>query len=275
MRVIVLGSGVDRRHHRLLPGRGGPRGGGASTARTGRRWRPASPTPARSRPATPRPGRRPASRSRRCKWLFMRHRPLFIWPTPDPAMVALGPDDARNCTSARYEVNKSRMVPLAEYSRDLPARRCAREAGIAYDERTPGHAAAVPPQKQLDGTGKDIAILERLRRPLRTARRRRAASRVEPALGLVREKFAGGLRLPGDETGDCFKFTNALAAVCRQLGVEFRYGTRSTPSRPRAAGSPASSPTRARSRATPTWWRWAATRRCCCGRSASTCRSTR
>ena len=50
--------------------------------------------------------------------------------------------------------------------------------------------------------------------------------RVEPALGLVREKIAGGLRLPGDETGDCFKFTNALAAVCRQQGVEFRNGTR-------------------------------------------------
>ena len=53
-----------------------------------------------------------------------------------------------------------------------------------------------------------------------------AASRVEPALGLVREKLAGGLRLPGDETGDCFKFTGALAAVCRQQGVEFRNGTR-------------------------------------------------
>jgi D-amino-acid dehydrogenase len=49
--------------------------------------------------------------------------------------------------------------------------------------------------------------------------------RIEPALGLVRDKIAGGLRLPGDETGDCFMFTNALAALCRQLGVEFRYGT--------------------------------------------------
>ncbi len=42
----------------------------------------------------------------------------------------------------------------------------------------------------------------------------------------MREKIAGGLRLPGDETGDCFKFTQALAAVCRQQGVEFRNGIR-------------------------------------------------
>src|SRR3712207_7336155 len=49
--------------------------------------------------------------------------------------------------------------------------------------------------------------------------------RHEPALGLVRGKFAGGLRLPGDETGDCFKFTDALAELCRRrLGVAFRYG---------------------------------------------------
>ena len=48
---------------------------------------------------------------------------------------------------------------------------------------------------------------------------------VEPALARVREKFVGGLRLPGDETGDCFKFTGALAAVCGQQGVEFRWGT--------------------------------------------------
>jgi D-amino-acid dehydrogenase len=40
----------------------------------------------------------------------------------------------------------------------------------------------------------------------------------------VQEKFVGGLRLPGDETGDCFKFTNRLAAMAQRLGAEFRYG---------------------------------------------------
>jgi D-amino-acid dehydrogenase len=33
------------------------------------------------------------------------------------------------------------------------------------------------------------------------------------------------LRLPNDETGDCFKFTNALAAMAQAKGVTFRYGT--------------------------------------------------
>jgi D-amino-acid dehydrogenase len=157
------------------------------------------------------------------KWLFMHHRPLFIWPTPYPAKVRWGLMMLRNCTSARYELNKSRMVPIATYSRDL-LRELRARAGIEYDERSRGTLQLFRSQKMLEGTAKDTAILERLGVPyelLDVA----GCIRVEPALRHVRQKIAGGLRLPEDETGDCFKFTGALAAFCRQLGVEFRFGT--------------------------------------------------
>jgi len=36
----------------------------------------------------------------------------------------------------------------------------------------------------------------------------------------------GALRLPGDETGDCFKFSNRLAEMAAALGVKFRWNTR-------------------------------------------------
>ncbi len=49
--------------------------------------------------------------------------------------------------------------------------------------------------------------------------------KVEPALALTKEKFVGALRLPGDETGDCFKFTNRLAEMATALGAVFRQGT--------------------------------------------------
>src|SRR4051794_21040513 len=52
------------------------------------------------------------------KWLFMRHSPLFIKPFESWAQVRWGLQMLRNCTAARYEINKSRMVRLAEYSRD-------------------------------------------------------------------------------------------------------------------------------------------------------------
>jgi D-amino-acid dehydrogenase len=41
----------------------------------------------------------------------------------------------------------------------------------------------------------------------------------------VREKIVGGLLTPKDETGDCFKFSNALAAKAAALGVRFNYGS--------------------------------------------------
>ena len=52
------------------------------------------------------------------KWLFMRHAPLIIQPLPDLAKLSWVTRMLMNCTSAAYEVNKSRMVRLAEYSRD-------------------------------------------------------------------------------------------------------------------------------------------------------------
>jgi D-amino-acid dehydrogenase len=48
--------------------------------------------------------------------------------------------------------------------------------------------------------------------------------RAEPALAQSRQQIAGGLRLPADETGDCFLFTTALAKLAEGLGVEFRFG---------------------------------------------------
>jgi D-amino-acid dehydrogenase len=53
---------------------------------------------------------------------------------------------------------------------------------------------------------------------------RDACVAVEPALSRVADKIVGGLRLPGDETGDCFKFVTALAAQCVADGVSFHLG---------------------------------------------------
>ena len=93
------------------------------------------------------------------KWLFMRHRPLFIWPKPDPELIRWGLRMLMNCTDERYEINKGRMVPLAEYSRDR-LRDLRAERGIAYDERSQGTLQLFRTQKMLDGTAKDIAILQ-------------------------------------------------------------------------------------------------------------------
>lgn len=48
---------------------------------------------------------------------------------------------------------------------------------------------------------------------------------LEPAAShLIKEKY-GGIYFPKDETGDIFKFTRGLAAMCTKLGVNFLYNT--------------------------------------------------
>ena len=157
------------------------------------------------------------------KWLLMHHRPLVIRPKLDMNLVRWGLAMLRNCTSARYEVNKSRMVRLAEYSRDC-LKELRAQTGIQYDERMQGTLQLFRTQAQLDGTAADIAILKRYGVGFELLDRD-GCIRHEPALAQVRDKFVGGLLLPGDETGDCFKFTQNLAALAAQRGVQFRYGT--------------------------------------------------
>lgn len=156
------------------------------------------------------------------KWLLMHHSPLVIKPMMDPAMWRWCAAMLRNCTEQRYRVNKSRMLRLAEYSRD-----CLKElrasTGLAYDERALGTLQLFRTAKQLDATAKDIEVLRQYGVPFELLDRA-GYLRHEPALAEVSEKFVGGLRLPGDETGDCFKFTTALAGLAAQRGVDFRFG---------------------------------------------------
>ena len=156
------------------------------------------------------------------QWMLMHHSPLVIRPLLDPAMWRWGLQMLCNCTEARYQVNKARMVRLAEYSRDC-LKQLRADTGIAYDERSQGTLQLFRTQKQLDGTAKDIEILKQFGVPYQLLDRE-AYLEYEPALALVKEKFVGALRLPGDETGDCFKFTNRLAKMAEALGVQFRYG---------------------------------------------------
>ncbi|MER2535714.1 MAG: D-amino acid dehydrogenase [Rhizobiaceae bacterium] len=156
------------------------------------------------------------------KWLTMRHGPLVVRPKLDPAMWLWLAKMLRNCTSARYAVNKARMVPLAEYSRDC-LRALRQETGIAYDERSQGTLQLFRTSKQVDGTASDIAVLDEFNVPYEMLDPAGCIA-AEPGLAAVRDKIAGGLRLPGDETGDCKLFTERLTEMCRERGVVFRFG---------------------------------------------------
>ncbi len=158
------------------------------------------------------------------QWMLMAHSPLVIWPMLDPAMWRWGLQMLANCTAKAYALNKSRMVPIAEYSRDcMKALRA--ETGIAYDDRAQGTLQLFRTQKQLDSIGGDVDVLKQYGVPFEVLDRD-GFCRIEPALKITQHKFVGALRLPNDETGDCFLFSNRLADMARGLGVQFRFNTR-------------------------------------------------
>ncbi|MFP3505797.1 D-amino acid dehydrogenase [Burkholderia sp. SIMBA_062] len=157
------------------------------------------------------------------KWMFEKHAPLAIRLDGTRFQLQWMWQMLRNCTADRYAVNKGRMVRLAEYSRDcLQALRA--DTGIQYEGRTGGTLQLFRTQQQLDGAAKDIAVLQQANVPFELLSPAELKN-AEPALAAVTHKLTGGLRLPGDETGDCQLFTTRLAALAESLGVKFRYNT--------------------------------------------------
>ncbi len=157
------------------------------------------------------------------KWLFMEHAPLILRPKMETTMLSWMAQMLMNCTSQRYAINKSRMLRIADYARVSLAEVRA-ETGIAYDERMQGTLQLFRTQQQLEASAKDVKALAADGVPYEVLDPE-GCIRVEPALRHVREKIVGGLLTPKDETGDCFKFTNALALKAADLGVKFVYGT--------------------------------------------------
>ena len=156
------------------------------------------------------------------KWLFQKHAPLAIKPTLDPDQYLWLAQMLRNCTAGRYAVNKERMVRLAEYSRDCLDELRA-DTGLTYEGRRLGTTQLFRTQAQLDAAARDIAVLQEAGVPYEVLDRAGVA-RVEPALAATADRLVGGLRLPGDQTGDCQLFCERLAALAKMRGVEFRYG---------------------------------------------------
>lgn len=153
------------------------------------------------------------------KWLLQKHAPFTVRPTSDPFQLRWMLKMFANCTPAAYVVNKGRMVRLAEYSRDC-MKLLRDELALDYEGRQLGTLQLFRSTAQRDASQRDIEVLEEYGVPYQSLDAD-GCEEVEPALARVRGKVVGGLRLPGDETGDCFRFTQALADEARRLGVNF------------------------------------------------------
>ena len=105
---------------------------------------------------------------------------------------------------------------VSSYSRDVMPDLIA-DTGIEYDGRQQGTLQLFRTAKQMKASKADQDILAAYGSPYEVLGRD-ACIAIEPALGEVRNKFVGGLRLTADRTGDCRMFTIALTEKCVELG---------------------------------------------------------
>jgi len=157
------------------------------------------------------------------KWMMSKHSPLIIRPRVDTAMFRFMGELLANCSEKAYDINKSRMLRIAEYARDkIDALR--NETGITYDGDQKGLIQLFRTDAQVEHAAEDMRLLAESGIDHQLLNVDEIIAH-EPGLAHARHRLRGGLRLPGDQTGDAHLFTRRLAAMAEQKGVKFRLGT--------------------------------------------------
>ena len=154
------------------------------------------------------------------KWMMMKYRPLFIRPLLDPNLLRWAMQMLGNCNAESYRINKSRMVRISNYSRDMMTELLAEEP-LQFDLRELGTLQLFRTEKQVKASKADQEVLAEFDSPFEVLDRE-GCIEAEPGLVHVRDKFVGGLRLLADRTGDCRMFTLALADRAAAMGASFR-----------------------------------------------------
>ncbi len=165
----------------------------------------------------------PGMRARTVHWLLQHESPLRFKGRVDLALIRWIMMWAGQCKPERYVINRSRMHRLARYSlHHLQALR--RSLGIQYDAGGEGLLQLLRTEEELRELSARLPLLDRLQIPY-TVLDRTGCLAVDPLLAHATSEFLGGLYLPMDETGDCGRFTLALARHAETLGVRFLHDT--------------------------------------------------
>jgi D-amino-acid dehydrogenase len=157
------------------------------------------------------------------RWLGREDAPLLFRARADWAqwMWALG--FLRECLPGRFERNCRALAGLAAYSRGC-LRALRENTRLQYDHLTRGilHFATDPADFEVLARGAEAM------RGLGIERQVKSASEcfaLEPALKDSQDRVAGGVYTPDDESGDACRFTQELARLAEERGVQFRLGS--------------------------------------------------
>jgi D-amino-acid dehydrogenase len=165
------------------------------------------------------PWANPGAPAKIARWIWRNDAPLLFRLRLDPRQWSWGLRFLLECTAKRTRANTAAIVRMAIYSRER-LQELRQATGIQYDALANGilnyftdraefdHAAATADEMRPFG-------LERI------AMTAAEAVKLEPALAACRDKIAGAIHSPSDESGDAHLFTRNLAAMAAQKGVRF------------------------------------------------------
>src|SRR5271167_3087196 len=156
------------------------------------------------------------------KSLMLKDQALRFRLSADPRLYAWTWGFIKECTAAKARRNTLLKHRLAAYSQTVLDSVVAEEA-IDYDRNTRGILYFYRSQKALDGGVEHMKLLESDGQAIKALTRDQVIS-LEPGLAHARERIAGAILCPTDETGDCAKFTRALAAKIVERGGEIVTG---------------------------------------------------
>ncbi len=157
------------------------------------------------------------------KSLFRRNQALRFKPSLDPRLWTWSAAFLAQCTASRAAANTLRKHRLAVYSQRVLHETLAAEA-LDYDRNDRGILYFYRSQETLDRGVAHMRILEEDGQEIRLLDRAGVLA-LEPALQAGGAAIAGGIYCPTDETGDCSRFTRALAAICLARGLQLHAGT--------------------------------------------------
>lgn len=148
---------------------------------------------------------------------------IKVRPSLDPHFLAWTWQFLFQCTPARAHINTLRKLRIAMYSKHCINELAAR-TGIKYDSAQRGILYFYRSQQSLDAGAKHMQILADHGLAIEVVGRDRLVE-LDPGLAAAKDRIAGAVYSPMDQTGDSCLFARSLTAWCEQnAGVRLRYG---------------------------------------------------
>ncbi len=157
------------------------------------------------------------------KWVLTGRSPLIINPNMSIETIKFLYRMYKNCNSRSYEINKSRMLRVANYSQKALLE-IETDFDLYYEQKKQGSLQLFWDSKEIEKMQKDIAILDKfnINSQLLSAEE---CVKIEPGLQYVKNKLAGGIQFLDDFTGNCYLFSTEVYKKCVEMGVNFEFNT--------------------------------------------------